>query len=257
MAENLLDGKVAKLEKDIKYLRNLAINHYGDIGDDIHGTPNDGMAGFMPYDLYVGAGQAFRKRQWVTGMDIANLEPGYYYCAYMTGIPDDAEQQAMATIDVTVYEDNRKKIVYTQGFANVTWTKMIHVPGQTPDGRGWYKTAQIMSVWEGAMTSGTATLSRPRSDFKYLEYIYTGISSNAGSSKMLATMAYAGLDATNIPDIVDEEVIAHTEMGLRFSDQRTFKIETNHTMYVSPNSTGIDPDKSHVITLRGIIGHQA
>ncbi|WP_436666797.1 hypothetical protein [Latilactobacillus sakei] len=251
-----MTNRIDKLDHDIQYLKTRFSEHAGDVGEEIHGLPQQGNAGFMPFGLFLKNQQLFEKRKWVTDLNIKDLAPGFYYCANMQGIPEDAEPQAMATIDVTLYEDNRKKIVYTQGFANLTWTKMIHTPGQASDGRGWYKTAQVMPLWDGAITNGTATLIRPRSDFKYLEYIYTGISSNPHSSKMLATMPYVGLDSINLPDIVEDKVVTITEMGLRFTDQKNFNIETNHTMYISPNSVEIDNEPSHVITLRGIIGYQ-
>lgn len=248
----------SKISSDITYLRDLLLQHQGDIGETVHGIPSDGLAGFMPYSLYQSSNQLFTTRKYITGADLNTLPAGFYYGSSLLNIPPDAEEQALATIDISVFENSRKKIVYTQSWRNLSWTKMLHVPLAEVSSRGWFENPNQRIIWKGAVSevNSVQSLTDYIKDFKYLEILYTSTTGNTGfikvSTKNLATCT---LSSNNIPDNVVEggKSITNTECILDFTTANKFSIKANHGVIVSDST----PSEANVkIVINEIIAIQ-
>ncbi|MDG2980315.1 hypothetical protein [Latilactobacillus curvatus] len=240
MNETQLSKSVKKMQKDINKLNAKMAEHAGDIGETTHGIPSNGEAGFMPFNLYKGSHQLFEKREWVTGINVNDLQPGFYYCANMLGIPEDAELEAMATIDVTVYEENRKEIVFTQGMLNRTWKKMLHAPSANPSDRGWFRIMTSKVLWQGALQAvgQPQTLAEPINRFREIEIFFQTTAGNLCYTKFDSGHRLCTLEAGNIPGAGGVESITSVEADLDLRDVSKFNITSNHSIILTESSVG-------------------
>lgn len=245
--------KIEQISNDVQALNAKVDGHIGNYGEEVHQLPEYGNAGFMPYDLYVKNKALFEKRPYITNQSVDDLEPGFYYGNHLTDIPADAEEEALALIDVTTYEDVRKSIRYQQGFTEATWIKNIHAPNADVPSHGWRKQFNYNILWSGRINkvNSTITLTDAKSNYNNIGFVYEGMASNAAFAMITSKRSTFTFDAMNIPNNNTDIVIAGSEMVLDFGNSQTVaKIAMNHTINVSTN-VGIN-DKPLVLT--NIIG---
>lgn len=255
MNETQLSKSVKKMQKDINKLNAKVTEHFGDIGESTHGLPAYGEGGFMPFTLFEKNQHLFKGRKWVTGLKITDLEPDLYYCANMLGVPEDAEAGAMATIDVTVYENGRKEIIYTQGALNRTWKKMYHAPSDTPSDRGWFRIMTSKVLWQGALQAveQPQTLVEPINRFREIEIFFQTAAGNLCYTKFDSGHRSCTLEASNIPGAGGVASITSVEADLDFRDVSKFNITSNHSIITTGSSVGEADFKLIIKQINGIL----
>lgn len=255
MNETQLSKSIKKMQKDINKLNAKMVEHAGDIGEGAHGLPAYGEAGFMSYDLYEKNQHIFRERKWVTGLKITDLEPDLYYCANMLGVPEDAEAGALATIDVTVYEDGRKEIIYTQGMMNRTWKKMFHAPTANPSDRGWFRIVTSKVLWQGALQAvgQPQTLAESIDRFREIEVFFQTTAGNLCYTKFDSGHRSCTLEASNIPGEGGVPSLTSVEADLDLRDVSKFNITSNHSIILTDSSVGAANVKLIIKQINGIL----
>ena len=255
MNETQLSKSVKKMQRDIKKLHAEIAEHAGDIGEATHGLPAYGEAGFMPFELYEKNSHIFKERKWVTGLKITDLEPDLYYCADMLDAPEDAEAGALATIDVTIYEDGRKEIIYTQGMLNRTWKKMYHAPTVNPSDRGWFRMVTSKVLWQGALQAveQPQTLVESIDRFREIEIFFQTTAGNLCYTKFDSGHRSCTLEASNIPGAGGVASITSVEADLDFRDVSKFNITSNHSIILTDSSVGEANIKLIIKQINGIL----
>jgi hypothetical protein len=247
-----LTNKLKQIDHDIRYLKTKIDSHITDVGEHAHGVPQAGNSGFMPYDLYQKNKALFEERKYVTGVDIDDLEPGFYWGTHFSNKPEGADEEAISMVDVTEYGYGRKSIRFQQAFVESVWVKNIHTPNNAISTRGWRKQLNYNYLWSGSVSKvGTKIeLSEDKNAYEHLMFIFEGYANNAGTVVSTSHTGVYDMDVINIPNN-DDAVISATEIELDFGNSQTIaEITFNKTINVSDNS---DAGSQHGVLI-GILG---
>lgn len=252
MNETELMKSVKRLKQDVSKLKAKVDGHIGDVGADVHGLPANGEPGFMPFNLYKSGKGLFEKRiRLDQNTDINTLPSGFYSGNYLVNIPEDAELSAAAFVNITCYDDGRKELTYTQSWKNVSWRKVIHAPNSATPSTGWFLVPVCKTIFSGAITSGSATLSLPKTNFVQLQFIYSTNYGNVADDWSGTAGNSLSLSKMSLPDGNDHGWLG-TEMTIEFTSQTEFAITKNIT--ANTYTTVPDRDPSTAMTLQKIVG---
>jgi hypothetical protein len=249
------------IQKDIQYLRNEIMLHKGDTGEDVHGLPQNGEAGFMPYKMYTGVNGIFTTRQGFhktgdTLVDIDTLDPGFYVFTTdnASGIPEGLSVGEVVTLDITKYAQGSRQYTLREGWKNRVWYKTLHAPDaatQAEQSTGWTMAVSGVMLWAGAISSGSATLSGSIDQFPYVEFIFRTSSGNRFSTIIGRTSQF-WMCGANIPDTTDANILV-SEMAVDITGT-TAKITKNIGVLISQNSATRITDVNQGMALNAVIG---
>ncbi|KRL40740.1 hypothetical protein [Liquorilactobacillus nagelii] len=246
------------IDRDIKYLKNAISLHQGDTGEDVHGLPNNGEAGFMPWDLYVNNLNLFQTRKSLdANTDVFSLSPGFYCGSGLTNVPPEANAASEATIDVTVYGSVRKKIVYTECAINRTWIKLIHVPSAPADltkNVDWVESSTVVTLFDGSLSdvSTTQTVKESFGHFQQLKIDYaTSIGQRYSCFIPAATGKYT-LSGFNVADGLDYMTFVNCDLTILSST--SFNLTDQFAFNIKNSDSSISASSTFKIVLKKIYG---
>ncbi|MCG0843261.1 hypothetical protein IMAU10228_00834 [Lactiplantibacillus plantarum] len=258
MAE--LADKVAELSRDIDYLKSKINGHVGEVGERAHGLPQSGSAGFMPYGLYQSANGLFvNRRSLKAATDIATLDPGFYMCPanLLSDFPSQiSSTDELVTLDVSKYKSTSIQYTLREAWLNRIWTKTLHAPDASSDASkstGWRKLSSLISLWNGASSSGTATLSQTLDAFRKVEVLYRDGANHRYSCVVgKESVGNFTLTAVNFPDSGGVNIRC-SEMNVAISGT-SLSIKSNNAVILTASSSSRSTESRNLLYLNEIIG---
>ncbi|MCG7196509.1 hypothetical protein [Pediococcus pentosaceus] len=179
------------LAETVQKLAAVVDSHIGS-GVNAHTPVAHYQSGFMTPMLLAKLYEIAGKRTYTGGgRDIMTLDPGCYYGLKFKNGPLAADDDALATVDVSKFEDFGKQIVVIKSYTGQTYLYTEHKNSAGTNYAApsiWTSIPRFANLWEGSLsTVGTKFTLADRID-KYTRLIFT-INTNNGAVYDVTTIS--------------------------------------------------------------------
>ena len=179
------------LAETVQKLAAVVDSHIGS-GVNAHTPVAHYQSGFMTPTLLAKLYEIAGKRTYTGGgRDIMTLDPGCYYGLKFKNGPLAADDDALATVDVSKFEDFGKQIVVIKSYTGQTYLYTEHKNSAGTNYAApsiWTSIPRFANLWEGSLsTVGTKFTLADRID-KYTRLIFT-INTNNGAVYDVTTIS--------------------------------------------------------------------